>query len=74
MISFKSLQNHLDHSLSRANSELEDTAMDASESGSVEDVKAFTDAQQQLSVANLAASECLRVKHSSTKAIIDGIQ
>lgn len=74
VINFKSLQNHLDHSLSRAQSHMEDAAMDASESGSIEDLQAFNDAQRETDVANIAVNESLRAKHGITKAIIDGIQ
>jgi len=74
MISFQSLQNHLDRSFSRAHGELDDAAIDASESGSVEDMQAFNEAQQHVSVANIALGECQRAKHGITKAIIDGIQ
>ena len=74
MISFKSLQYHLDHSLSRAQSNMDDAARQASESGSVEDLQAFNEAQQQTDVANIAVNESLRAKHGITKAIIDGIQ
>lgn len=74
MINFKSLQNHLDHSMSRAQSDMDEAAMDASESGSVEDLQAFNDAQRETDVASIAINETLRAKHGITKAIIDGIQ
>ncbi|MBC3954605.1 HrpF protein [Pseudomonas asturiensis] len=74
MISFKSLQNHLDNSLSRAQTDMNNAAMDASESGSIEDLQAFNEAQQQTDVASIAVNESLRAKHGITKAIIDGIQ
>ncbi len=74
MISFNALQHHLDHSLSRAQDDMDDAAMAASESGSIEDLQAFNDAQQQTDVANIAVNESLRAKHGITKAIIDGIQ
>jgi hypothetical protein len=74
MISFKSLQNHLDHSFSRAKTNLDDAAMDASDSGSAEDMRAFNEAQQQSLVSSMMMNEGLRAKHGITKAIIDGIQ
>lgn len=74
MISFKTLQHHLDHSLSRAQGNMDDAAAQASQSGSIEDLEAFNDAQQQTDVANIALNESLRAKHGITKAIIDGIQ
>ncbi|WP_296187449.1 type III secretion protein [Pseudomonas sp. UBA1879] len=74
MISFKSLQSHLDHSYSRAQSEMEDAAETASDSGTMEDFQAFSDATQQTNVANMILNEGLRAKHGITKAIIDGIQ
>ncbi|KGS14946.1 MULTISPECIES: type III secretion protein [Pseudomonas syringae group] len=74
MISFNSLQRHLDNSSNRAQTNMEDAAMQASESGSIEDMQAFNDAQQQADVANIAVNESLRAKHGITKAIIDGIQ
>ena len=74
MISFKSLQNHLDHSYSRAQDDMQDAAETASESGTMEDLQAFSDASQQTNVANMILNEGLRAKHGITKAIIDGIQ
>lgn len=74
MISFKSLQNHLDHSYSRAQDDMQNAAETASESGTMEDFQAFSDASQQTNVANMILNEGLRAKHGITKAIIDGIQ
>jgi len=74
MIEFKSLQNHLDRSFSRAHTEMDDAAMDASDSGSVEDMQAFTEASQKVGIATTLMNEGLRAKHGITKAIIDGIQ
>ncbi|KTB59277.1 type III secretion protein [Pseudomonas syringae] len=74
MISFNSLQRHLDNSADRARTNMEHAAMEASESGSIEDLQAFNDAQQQVDVAGIAVNESLRAKHGITKAIIDGIQ
>jgi hypothetical protein len=74
MISFKRLQYHLDHTLSRAQDHMDTAAMQAAASGNLEDLQAFTDAQQQTDVANIAVNESLRAEHGITKAIIDGIQ
>jgi type IV secretory pathway TrbL component len=74
MLSFKALQNHLDHSFTRAQTSMDDAAMEASDSGSMEDMKAFNDASKQSDVANMIMNEGLRAKHGITKAIIDGIQ
>jgi hypothetical protein len=74
MISFKSLQNHLDHSFTRAQTNMDDAAEAASDSGSLEDMRAFNDASQQTNVANMILNEGLRAKHGITKAIIDGVQ
>jgi len=74
MINFKTLQNRLDHTYSRAQDDMEDAAATASESGSMEDLQAFNDASQQTNVANMILNEGLRAKHGITKAIIDGIQ
>lgn len=74
MISFKSLQNHLDHSFTRAQTNVDDAAEAACDSGSLEDMRAFNDASQQTNVANMILNEGLRAKHGITKAIIDGVQ
>lgn len=74
MISFKSLQNHLDHTYSRAQNDMDDAAEVASDSGTMEDLQAFNDASQQTNIANMILNEGLRAKHGITKAIIDGIQ
>nr|AAC34754.1 HrpF [Pseudomonas syringae pv. tomato] len=74
MISFNSLQRHLDNSVSRAHTNMDQAAMEASESGTVEDLQAFTMSQQQVDVAGIAVNECLRAKHGINKAVIDGIQ
>ncbi|TDV67583.1 type III secretion protein [Pseudomonas sp. LP_7_YM] len=74
MISFKSLQSHLDHTYSRAQNDMDDAAEAASDSGTMEDLQAFNDASQQTNIANMILNEGLRAKHGITKAIIDGIQ
>lgn len=74
MIEYKTLQHNLDRSFTRAHTEMDDAAMDASESTSPEDMQAFTDASQKVATAATLMSEGLRAKHGITKAIIDGIQ
>jgi hypothetical protein len=53
---------------------MDDAAETASDSGSMEDLRAFNDASQQTTVANMILNEGLRAKHGITKAIIDGVQ
>ncbi|MBD1554536.1 type III secretion protein [Pseudomonas typographi] len=74
MLSMKSLQNRLDHAYKNAQSDMDDAEMVASESGDVEDMRAFNDASSKTQVANTILNESLRAKHGITKAIIDGIQ
>jgi len=74
MIEFKSLEHHLDRSFARAHDEMDDAAMDASESASPEDMQAFNDASQKVATATTLMNEGLRAQHGITKAIIDGFQ
>lgn len=74
MIEFKTLQHHLDRSFTRAHTEMDDAAMDASDSASLEDMQAFNEASQKVATATTLMNEGLRAKHGITKAIIDGIQ
>ncbi|WP_342652664.1 type III secretion protein [Pseudomonas sp. F3-2] len=74
MISFKSMQNHVDNAYGRARTDMDDAIEGAAENPSIEDLMAFNDASQQASVANIVNNESLRANHSITKAIIDGIQ
>jgi flagellar hook-basal body complex protein FliE len=74
MISFKSMQSHVDNAFSRARTDMDDAIEGASDDPSVDDMLAFNDASQQASVANTINNESLRANHSITKAIIDGIQ
>ncbi|WP_285424396.1 type III secretion protein [Pseudomonas sp. efr-133-TYG-103a] len=74
MISFKSMQSHVDNAYGRARTDMDDAIEGAAENPSIEDLMAFNDASQQASVANIVNNESLRANHSITKAIIDGIQ
>jgi hypothetical protein len=74
MLSFKTLQNRLDHAYKNAQADTDEAAMAASDSGDVEDMHAFTDASRKTAVATTILGESLRAKHGITKAIIDGIQ
>lgn len=74
MISFKSMQSHVDNAYSRAKSDMDDAVEGAAENPSVEDLLAFNEASQQASIASTITNESLRASHSITKAIIDGIQ
>ncbi len=74
MISFKALQHRLDHSFTHNQTGTDDAAIAAAESGSVEDMRAFTDAAQRMATATSVMSEGLRAQHGLTKSIIDGIQ
>lgn len=74
MISFKALQHQLDNSVAHSQSGLDDAAMDAAESGSPEDFRAFSDAAQKMATSTSVMSEGLRAEHGLTKSIIDGIQ
>jgi len=74
MIEFKTLQHHLDRSFTRAQTDMDDAAIDASESASPEDMQAFNDASQKVATATTLLNEGLRAKHGITKAIIDGFQ
>ncbi|MFJ3485269.1 type III secretion protein [Pseudomonas sp. NPDC090202] len=74
MISFKSMQNHVDHAYDRARTDMDEAIEGAAENPTMDDLLAFTDASQQASVANIINNESLRAHHSITKAIIDGIQ
>jgi hypothetical protein len=74
MLSLKSLQNRLDHAYQHAQSEMDDAELTATDSGSVEDMRAFNDASSKTQLTNTILNESLRAKHGITKAIIDGIQ
>lgn len=74
MLSIKSLQNRLDHLYQNAESDMEDAQMTASDSGDVEDMRAFNDASRKSQVASTMLNESLRAKHGITKAVLDGIQ
>ncbi|RON14443.1 type III secretion protein [Pseudomonas sp. FP2196] len=74
MISFKALQHRLDNSFSNSQTKTDEAALDAADSGSPEDMMAFSDAAQKMATATSVLSEGLRAQHGLTKAIIDGIQ
>ncbi|GGM31241.1 type III secretion protein [Pseudomonas asuensis] len=74
MFNFKNLQNRLDHAYKNAQIETDYTALEASDSGDIEDMHAFNDASRKMAVASTILGESLRAKHGITKAIIDGIQ
>jgi hypothetical protein len=74
MLSMKALQNRLDHLYQDAQSDMDHAEMEASESGTVEDMMAFNDASRKTQVANTLINESLRAKHGITKAVLDGIQ
>jgi hypothetical protein len=74
MLSIKSLQSRLDHISQNARSEVQDAQVEASESGDVEDIRAFTDASRKAQIASAMTNESLRAKHGITKSILDGIQ
>ena len=74
MISFKSLENHLDHNFTRSEGGTDAAAIEAADSGNIEDFRAFSDAAQKMATATSVMSEGLRAEHGITKSIIDGIQ
>lgn len=74
MLSMKSMQNRLDRLYQNAQSDLEDAQLAVSESGDIEDVRAFSEASQKASVASAIINEALRAKHGMTKSVLDGIQ
>ncbi len=74
MISFKSLEQRLDHNFTRSQGGTDEAALDAAESGNIEDFRAFSDAAQKMATATSVMSEGLRAEHGITKSIIDGVQ
>lgn len=74
MLNLKSLQHQLDNSFTHAQSSMDDAALEAADSGNLEDMQAFNDASTKSNVAIMMINEGLRAKHGITKAIIDGIQ
>lgn len=74
MINFKSLQNQLESNFTNTYDKVNEAALTAAESGSIEDMRAFATASQSMSTATAVLGEGMRAHHGMTKAIIDGIQ
>lgn len=74
MLSMKSLQDRLDRLYEKAQSHMDEAELTASDSGDIEDMRAFNDASRQTQMANTMLNESLRAKHGITKSILDGIQ
>ncbi|WP_437883141.1 type III secretion protein [Pseudomonas sp. LRF_L74] len=74
MSSLDALRNRLDRANDRAQSEVEDALLQASESADVDDMLAYNDAARRAQLTGTVVTEELRAQHGLTKAIIDGIQ
>ncbi|KAF1006979.1 MAG: hypothetical protein GAK32_02377 [Pseudomonas fluorescens] len=74
MISFKSLQTHLEHNFTRNQGSTDEAALDAEDTASPEDFRAFADAAQKMATTTSVMNEGLRAQHGITKSIFDGIQ
>ncbi|CCP01842.1 type III secretion protein HrpF [Erwinia amylovora Ea644] len=73
MSSISALQRRLDSQFDKAQTQLDDATLNASEGYSQEDSFAFFEASMGLSNASWAASQELTVKHGLAKAIINEI-
>jgi hypothetical protein len=74
MLNFESLRGSLARQMHQADMDLEDAATVASESGTLEDMKAFSEATRGVASASFVMTEAQRADHGITKAILDGIQ
>ncbi|WLI10718.1 MULTISPECIES: type III secretion protein [Pseudomonas] len=74
MLNFEHLRNSLDRSMNQANDDFDDAAAAASESGTIEDMQAFTEAARGVASASFVMTEAQRADNGITKAILDGIQ
>lgn len=74
MSSLDALRNRLDRANDRAQSDVEDALLQASESADVDDMLAYNDAARRAQLTGTVVNEELRAQHGLTKAIIDGIQ
>jgi len=73
MSSVSPLQRRLDSQFERAQNQLDETTLNASDGYSQEDSFAFFEASMGLSSASWAATQELTVKHGLAKAIINEI-
>ncbi|TLV11634.1 serine kinase [Klebsiella indica] len=73
MSSLSALQRRLDTQFNRAQEQLDDATLNASEGYSQADSFAFFEASMGLSSASWAANQELTVKHGLAKAIINAI-
>lgn len=69
-----SIQRNLDSAVSRSLRAYADTAQDAEESGSQEDLQAFNNAMEKVAISTSASNQEMQMKHNLTKSIIDGFQ
>ncbi|MCD5993881.1 hypothetical protein KDX38_10330 [Pseudomonas sp. CDFA 602] len=74
MISFKSLQNNLDNTLTRALSNVDDVLEDGNGHFTADDIDAFGEASQQAAVSSNVADQCQQASYKLTKNVIDGFQ
>ncbi|RMT80686.1 HrpF [Pseudomonas viridiflava] len=74
MISFKSLQNNLDTTTTRAMSQIDDVLGGGNGPITADDIDAFSEASQQVAVASNVADQCQQASYKLTKNVIDGFQ
>ncbi|BBN62060.1 MULTISPECIES: hypothetical protein [Pseudomonas] len=74
MINFKSLQNNLDSTLTRALSDVDDVLDGGNGHFTADDIDAFSEASQQAAVSSNIADQCQQAGYKMTKNVIDGFQ